>query len=406
MNQARSTTINRETGEIVQEIGPAVQSTALAPRPAMSVGDVLAQLATPQAIEQQKQLSAAYDQMVDALVGPNDVQEAEGGKRFKKKSAWRKLGKAFQIDTEFAHIEKGWRFEPALDDVAHYYAEVHVRAVAPWGQTLVAVGACSTRESRFYKRDGKPNAGARGKAEHDVLATAATRATNRAVSDLIAAGEVSAEEVEGSDMGGGATNDAPFLERKIGFGKHKELTWAEAVDQQRGYIEWAVDNLERLSAAEKEILREAMTGARAENHDQIIAQLRARFENYPTLKFSFGDSEQTVRNFLPANNGKLREDRVFAKGVLTAIDEAIEELELARAKEEGTAPNPTPSEGASDSTPETATPSSQPPSTTSSTTTSATADEPTAPAPDPAGAPTATGTGSASWLDEDDDLPF
>jgi hypothetical protein len=34
------------------------------------------------------------------------------------------------------------------------------------------------------------------KADHDCEATAATRATNRAISDLIAAGEVSAEEID------------------------------------------------------------------------------------------------------------------------------------------------------------------------------------------------------------------
>src|SRR5690606_31072830 len=90
-----------------------------------------------------------------------------------------------------------WEEDP--DGARHYVARVVVRATAPWGQTVEAVGLCDTREARFR------SAAARAKATHDVEATAATRATNRAISDLIAAGEVSAEEIEHD----GATEPAP-----------------------------------------------------------------------------------------------------------------------------------------------------------------------------------------------------
>src|SRR5690606_33732696 len=85
----------------------------------------------------------------------------------------------------------------------HFVARVIVRGTAPWGQSVEAVGLCSTRELRFYSR-GQPNPTARAKAEHDCEATAATRATNRANSDLLAAGAVSAEDVDA-----GHPDDAP-----------------------------------------------------------------------------------------------------------------------------------------------------------------------------------------------------
>lgn len=138
-------------------------------------------VANDQAIEAQHQLVIAYDRAVRALVGPNDVQATQG-REFKKKSAWRKLARYFCISTEIV------REESQRDAEGHLISTVIVRAVAPWGQYAEAIAKCSTREQRF-KHDVS-------KADHDCPATAQTRATNRAVSDLIAAGEVSAEEME------------------------------------------------------------------------------------------------------------------------------------------------------------------------------------------------------------------
>lgn len=153
---------------------------------AMSFAEVLDTLANPQAMERQQKLVAAYDAAVRALVGPNDVQ-VEGRREFKKKSAWRKLGRAFGISTEIVRDEAAW------DAEGHLVAKVVVRATAPWGQSAEAIGLCSTRERQFA------SPGARAKADHDCAATAQTRAANRAISDLIAAGEVSAEEIDGGE---------------------------------------------------------------------------------------------------------------------------------------------------------------------------------------------------------------
>jgi hypothetical protein len=125
----------------------------------------------------QQQLAAAYDDACRALIGPNDVQK-EGNREFKKKSAWRKLARHFGISTRVIHREREW-----LND--DFIASVTVRALAPWGQFAEAEGACCTDEE----------SGRRQISVSDCIATAETRATNRAISNLIAMGEVSADEL-------------------------------------------------------------------------------------------------------------------------------------------------------------------------------------------------------------------
>lgn len=142
-----------------------------------ALADYLQTLNSPAALKQQQQLAAAYDAACTALIGPNDVQK-EGGRTFKKKSAWRKLARHFTISTAVGSVEREYLNE-------HFLATVTVRATAPWGQSAEAVGACCTDEAT----------GRRVITIADAIATAETRATNRAVSNLIAMGEVSAEEI-------------------------------------------------------------------------------------------------------------------------------------------------------------------------------------------------------------------
>jgi len=187
--------VDAQTGEVLHEgpaegAVPAPHAGVVAP---LSFQEVLERLASPEALEMQQRLAEAYDRACRALIGPNDVHRASDGREYKKKSAWRKLARWAGISTEIVRADRWWEEDP--DGARHYVARVVVRATAPWGQTAEAVGLCDTRETRF--RTGN----ARAKATHDVEATAATRATNRAISDLIAAGEVSAEEVEGGEHG-------------------------------------------------------------------------------------------------------------------------------------------------------------------------------------------------------------
>lgn len=133
-----------------------------------------------------------YLDLVEALL--DDQADYQSGK--KKKSAWRKLAKAFNISDEKI-------CDRIIRDDNHQIISAYfeVKAILPNGRYGIGVGDCSIFDkinhndaempSNFELRKRFTNA------EHDVIATAHTRAKSRAIADLIGAGEVSAEEVEG-----------------------------------------------------------------------------------------------------------------------------------------------------------------------------------------------------------------
>ena len=130
-----------------------------------------------------------YQELCSRLLNDKDYQEyvdRDGKKkRFPKKSAWFKLGKAFNVNTRIientVHRSKTGRVQEA------YY---RVEASLPNGsRTVEADASCDIWEK------GKQNSSG-----HDLRTTAETRATNRAISKLIGAGEVSAEEINSGDL--------------------------------------------------------------------------------------------------------------------------------------------------------------------------------------------------------------
>jgi hypothetical protein len=146
----------------------------------------------------------AYQDLLPKLLSPSDYQEAgfENGapRRFVKKSGWRKIATAFDLDVQLIRstIDRA-------DDGTPLRAEVWARAITPSGRSMDGDGYCSVDESRF----AKPSA--RGKLENDLRATAATRAVNRAISGLVGMGEVSAEEVTDDQKNyGGPPHGAPI----------------------------------------------------------------------------------------------------------------------------------------------------------------------------------------------------
>ena len=148
--------------------------------PAFALDAYLDVITSPAFIGQQQKLAAAYDNVCQALIGPNDIQQ-DGGRSFKKKSAWRKLARHFRIS-----VAAG--LEPVRVDYredGEFTAIAIATACAPWGQSWTEVGACGSDEA----------VGRRVITVADAVATAMTRAANRAVSNLIAMGEVSADEI-------------------------------------------------------------------------------------------------------------------------------------------------------------------------------------------------------------------
>lgn len=131
-----------------------------------------------------KEAMTAYQQTVRATLAPSDWQGKPGGKgSFVKKSGWRKIAKAFGLSV--TRVDDGVERD---EDGNPVRAWAVYRAAHPNGQSQDGDGYCSVDEGRFSRSGG------RQKLENDLRATATTRAKNRAISDLVGMGEVSAEE--------------------------------------------------------------------------------------------------------------------------------------------------------------------------------------------------------------------
>jgi hypothetical protein len=179
------------------------ESTAIAIRGPLAI-DV------PARLEEWKQ----YQELTKQLLDPSDYQSI-GKKKFKKKSAWRKYARAFSLSELIPMKADG---APDIDAVVQVvmraqdgyplvtrafsvvegpggrrgtgYHEVHVKEKccpaqcprAKWNDHTCCAADCDGRVHWSHPGDGP--------------ATAHTRAKNRAISDLIGAGEVSAEEMD------------------------------------------------------------------------------------------------------------------------------------------------------------------------------------------------------------------
>lgn len=157
----------------------------------------------------------AYGKLCDDLLREEDYQSIKG-KKFRKKSGWRKLAVAFGVSCELVSRDN------ERDETGKIVrSEIVVRATAPNGRFMDGLGACD-----YYERCCGPKCNTshthcpmkRGEVcdwshfshpQHDIPATAMTRATNRACSDLFGMGEVSAEEVtdQGESSGPPVSSD-------------------------------------------------------------------------------------------------------------------------------------------------------------------------------------------------------
>lgn len=128
-----------------------------------------------------------YQELCTKLLTDKDYQEYKDSdgrtKRFPKKSAWFKLGKAFNVNTEIISVEIE-RGKNGQVKEAYYRVRAWVG-----NRSVEADASCDVWERGKAKSSG-----------HDLRTTAETRATNRAISKLIGAGEVSAEEINSGDL--------------------------------------------------------------------------------------------------------------------------------------------------------------------------------------------------------------
>lgn len=156
---------------------------------------VRAQPLLPLAADDARGAMTAYQELCKAILTRDDVQRV-GDREFTKRSGFQKLAAAYGVSTEIVSLDitgVGVEEDPMV-------ARAVVRATHPSGRHAEGDGACSSNEKRFRK-------GAE-KIDHDLPATAVTRATNRAISNLVAFGTVSAEEAEMEAGPSGSTSGA------------------------------------------------------------------------------------------------------------------------------------------------------------------------------------------------------
>lgn len=116
------------------------------------------------------------------LLTETDYMKDKQGKSYIRKSGFRKLMYAFGLTDKIVSEERTER------ENGTFYWRVTVEVSAPNGRTATGAAICDSKE--------KENKSLPGQLEHNTYTMAHTRAKNRAVSDLVAGGEVSAEEME------------------------------------------------------------------------------------------------------------------------------------------------------------------------------------------------------------------
>jgi hypothetical protein len=165
-------------------------------------------------VENVDEVVEMYDQFEDIkaklLDKQKDLTDISGNPHVNK-SGWRKIATAFNVSTSIKD-KRSWTDE---NDIVH--AEVEAIAVAPNGKQTSGMGRCSSNESNFTTKlsnsvrydeseDSERIVRIDGKwrviptpmevNSHNLMAIAETRAKNRAISDLVGGGEVSAEEMD------------------------------------------------------------------------------------------------------------------------------------------------------------------------------------------------------------------
>mgnify|MGYP001586568864 CR=1 FL=1 len=154
-------------------------TTAIVPaQPAGIVRAVVGPEAMAGALEEYRQLQAVLDRAMPETIMLLD------GKPFRKKAYWRAVATAFNLDLQLVS-ESRWTVN---NDWGY---DVVYRAVAPNGRGAAGEASCAASEKRGVNRRGEPYDHA---TVHNVRSHAHTRAVNRAISNLVGFGEVSAEE--------------------------------------------------------------------------------------------------------------------------------------------------------------------------------------------------------------------
>lgn len=182
------------------------------PLPDVTPGSINSLIRPVDDIDEVVELYNQFEEIKDKLLKPSDRTKI-GTNIHVNKSGWRKIATAFNLSVEVTETDS-W----VEDGIVK--AKAVARATAPNGKVSTQVAMCASNESNFMEA-GKPGDGTEPKDhqdylrvdgkwrrlkepkevnEHNILATAATRAMNRAISDCVGGGEVSSEEIKAEDV--------------------------------------------------------------------------------------------------------------------------------------------------------------------------------------------------------------
>lgn len=160
----------------------------------------------------------------------DDVVEING-KDFPKKSYWRKCATMFNLSVEVRNEKEIRNLKGSVR------FDIVYRATAPNGRFADGDGSCFSQEKT--DKDGEIIT----MSDHNTRSTAHTRAFNRAVSNLVGGGEVSAEEMNSKDFqptqGTIKTTVIVPDDWRIDFGKFQGTYIGEVpFEELQGYASW------------------------------------------------------------------------------------------------------------------------------------------------------------------------
>ena len=148
-------------------------------------------------------------------------------KKYIKRSGWRKIALAFNVSTEIISVERDYGSDLKI-------CHVKARAIAPNGRVSEEIASCDSAE---FQGNIKFTI-------HNVETKAATRAINRAISNLVGGGEVSAEEIEQG-------------ENNANNGGNQTVNGSSTKKNQAG-IDWDADKKEPASMKQKNFIKSMM----------------------------------------------------------------------------------------------------------------------------------------------------
>lgn len=120
---------------------------------------------------------ALFESLKSKLLKAEDYAEIKGA-HYIRKSGFRKIAVAFNLSDRIVEQVRTDREDRS------FMWRIVIEVEAPNHRVCMGVGICDSAERNFNH------------IEHDVYATAHTRAKNRAISDMVAGGVVSAEEID------------------------------------------------------------------------------------------------------------------------------------------------------------------------------------------------------------------